>query len=394
MFEEMSISNEELTVAMIPSATASYGEIEEFALTYDGYNSCGSFEKCAEIANAQRHSSLDDLRTCLFFEQRRWRHFGCHPDEEATLYIRQIIERIRRLVMMESECGAITVLPCLDSEDMAQSRKSELDIPRNRAAALGHSAVKAAKQGFYLYNDCKVINWSQQVNAARTAKVSIQPDIELPMVGTQSFIQTQIQITNETTLGASRRLIRNGLRPLALNFANGLEPGGGFLSGARAQEETLCRSSSLYETLLGDQMYAKRRKRPLPDSTDWVIYSPEVPVFRADDGTELEEPWLLDIVTCAAPYAPRVGQPDSGNLLQKRILRVLKVAQFYGYSSLILGAWGCGAFENDVDRTAKDFRSALENEFDKAFEHVVFAIADWSSNRKFLGPFRDVFAGL
>jgi len=67
---------------------------------------------------------------------------------------------------------------------------------------------------------------------------------------------------------------QNGLRPAALNFANGIHPGGGFLHGARAQEEALCRSSALYETLVGDPMYVYHAARPRPDSSDWVIYSP------------------------------------------------------------------------------------------------------------------------
>ncbi|RMF58961.1 MAG: TIGR02452 family protein, partial [Calditrichaeota bacterium] len=179
---------------------------------------------------------------------------------------------------------------------------------------------------------------------------------------------------------------------VASNFANGIHPGGGFLSGARAQEEVLCRSSALYQTLVGDPMYEAHRKRPQPDSTDWAILSPDVPVFRTDDGTPLEEPWLLSFITCAAPYAPTVGQPRSGDLLQRRIHRVLAIARAYGYAALVLGAWGCGAFGNDPHRTARDFRQALETEFDGAFSDVVFAITDWSPERRFLGPFRDVFA--
>jgi uncharacterized protein (TIGR02452 family) len=145
-------------------------------------------------------------------------------------------------------------------------------------------------------------------------------------------------------------------------------------------------------TLVGDQMYEEHSQRPLPDSTDWAIYSQGVPVFRAGDGTELDEPWLLSFITCAAPYAPGVGQPQSRNLLQQRIHRVLAIARAYGYQSLVLGAWGCGAFANDTRRTAIDFRQALENEFRGSFSDIVFAITDWSVERVFLGPFRDVFA--
>ncbi len=141
---------------------------------------------------------------------------------------------------------------------------------------------------------------NDQVQAACSAKVSIPPDASLPAYSSLPFETTRIQVTNETTLGASKRLIANGSRPLALNFANGIHPGGGFLHGARAQEETICRSSALYSTLDGDRMYSAHRQRPRSDSSDWAIYSPDVPVFRSDDGTELEVPWLLSVVTCAA----------------------------------------------------------------------------------------------
>ena len=139
-------------------------------------------------------------------------------------------------------------------------------------------------------------------------------------------------------------------------------------------------------------MYLAHGRRPLQDSTDWAIYSPNVPVFRNDDGTELEAPWLLSFITCAAPYAPHVGQPEAGDLLQRRIHRVLAIASAYGHAALVLGAWGCGAFGNDPQRTAADFRQALEYEFAGAFSDIVFAITDWSPERKTLGPFRDVFS--
>ena len=120
-------------------------------------------------------------------------------------------------------------------------------------------------------------------------------------------------------------MVENGFQPLALNFANGIHPGGGFLNGARAQEEVLCRSSALYLTLEGDPMYEHHRKRGTQDSTDWVIYSPEVPVFRNDDGSVVDQTWLLSFITCAAPYAPVIGQPRAGDLLQKRINAFLRL---------------------------------------------------------------------
>ncbi|WP_200861586.1 TIGR02452 family protein [Methylohalobius crimeensis] len=252
--------------------------------------------------------------------------------------------------------------------------------------------MEAAERGYYFDHAGRQIDWSRYVQAACSAKASIPPDASLPTPDPVAFPETQVQVANETTLGASRRLVEDGRKPLALNFANGVHPGGGFLDGAKAQEEVLCRSSALYPTLIGDPMYEAHRKRPRSDSTDWAIYSPDVPVFRADDGTALEQPWLLSFITCAAPYAPAIGQPEAGDLLQRRIHRVLAIARAYGHTALVLGAWGCGAFGNDAHRTATDFQNALENEFRGAFSEIRFAIVDWSPERRFLGPFRWVFA--
>jgi len=288
--------------------------------------------------------------------------------------------------------SALKRLPCLDSPEMAQSNRGVLDIPYEMAEDLGLSAVQTMDLGWYINSAGDKVELSRLVEHACKARLSIPPDARLPEPEKSLFNETRIQVRNETTLHAAQRLVEKGLRPIALNFANGVHPGGGFLSGARAQEEVLCRSSALYHTLVGDPMYTYHAERPLPDSSDWVIYSPDVPIFRSDDGTELDRPWLLSFLTCAAPYAPSVGQPKSGALIQKRILRILSIASAYGYEVLVLGAWGCGAFANDTMRTANDFRQALEINFSGHFSEVVFAITDWSEERSFLGPFRDVFS--
>jgi uncharacterized protein (TIGR02452 family) len=279
-----------------------------------------------------------------------------------------------------------------DGREHAEARRAELAIPRDVAMDLGRSALAAIEAGRYPHAG-REVDWSAAVERAIASKRSLPPNADLPTPTDVRASELRIEVTNETTLGAARRLVSTGERPLALNFANGIEPGGGFLHGARAQEEVLCRSSALYATLVGDAMYEHHLGRERPDSTDWAILSPSVPVFRTDDGSTLAAPWSLDVITCAAPYAPALGRSESGDLLERRIHRVLEIARAFGYRSLVLGAWGCGAFGNDPVRTAEDFRSALEGAFHGAFEHVVFAIADWSPERRFLGPFRDVFAG-
>ena len=89
------ISNSDLKEVDIPSEDASWQAIAQFALTFDGYQYWGSFERCAEIANTRENDGLTNLRTCLFFEQRRWRHFDAEPDAETMSYIRGLISGIR-----------------------------------------------------------------------------------------------------------------------------------------------------------------------------------------------------------------------------------------------------------------------------------------------------------
>ena len=89
------IPDSQLTLAEIPGDSATWDQIASFARTFNAYTHWGSFEKCAEIANARRRETITELRTCLFFEQRRWNHFGCAPEADAMAYIRELIALIR-----------------------------------------------------------------------------------------------------------------------------------------------------------------------------------------------------------------------------------------------------------------------------------------------------------
>lgn len=293
---------------------------------------------------------------------------------------------------MTSASTKLVTLPCIDSSDIAEARRSELDIGRSAAAALGRSAVEASRNGYYMNTDGEKVDLRSLVQDAVRRQTEHRARRSVTGAEAAARIRNASSSRQPNYIAGVATAIEAGLQPLALNFANGIHPGGGFLNGARAQEEVLCRSSALYLTLVGDPMYKFHVGRPQPDSTDWAIYSPDVPVFRTDDGTVVEQPWPLSFVTSGAPYAPAIGQPASGDLLQKRIVRVLGIAAAYGHRALILGAWGCGAFKNDPRRTAKDFRQALKDDFAGLFSQVVFAVTDWSPERRFLGPFRDTFA--
>ena len=93
----------------------------------------------------------------------------------------------------------------------------------------------------------------------------------------------------------------------------------------------------------------------------------------------------------------RCGDPSRGpeilSAMRERIRKVLLVAAVQGHEVLVLGAWGCGAFGNDSREIAGLFAEALSGPFGGVFARIVFAITDWSAEKRFIGPFRDVLGG-
>jgi len=285
------------------------------------------------------------------------------------------------------------VLECLepiDSTELGSRWQSLLDLSRAEARMLGLEAIDWIAEGQYQAPSGRVVDITSGIAASVAGTLSLPPDQVVPHP-TASTGTTIVDVANASTLSATSRLIEEGYAPLVLNMANGISPGGGFLSGSRAQEEYLCRSSALWATIREDEMYPTHAMREDFESSDWMIVSPEVPVFRDDSGTPLEEPWLAHFITSAAPVAHRVGAERSATLMERRIDRLLAVSAHLGYRALVLGAWGCGAFGNDPPSTAQAFHTALSGPYEGTFDRVTFAITDWSENRRFLRPFAETF---
>jgi uncharacterized protein (TIGR02452 family) len=269
-------------------------------------------------------------------------------------------------------------------------------MDRGLAEALGRETVGILEAGWYRAPSGKVVDVRERLQAALAGTRTYGPGAALPESGPGER-ETRIEVRNETTLVAAERMARAGQRAAALNFASAMEPGGGFLRGARAQEESLARSSGLYACLRGNEMYEYHWARDDPMYADYVIYSPEVPVFRRDDGTLLEEPYGCSMITSPAVMAyevmdrmpERAGEIEG--VMRGRMERVLRAARLHGHSHLILGAWGCGAFGNDGRMVAGLFGEALRGRHRGAFETVVFSITDWSEEKRFIGPFEAVF---
>ncbi len=198
----------------------------------------------------------------------------------------------------------------------------------------------------------------------------------------------QIEVVNETSLEGAKRLHdqQRFQRIGVLNFASAKNAGGGFLGGSQAQEESLARSSALYASLQQCPEYydyhRKQNKSLL--YSDHMIYSPDCPVFRHDNGELLAAPYKIDFITSPAPNYGAVARQQPESLAQleqafvQRLRAVLNLAVQQGCDALVLGAWGCGVFANRPQSVAGWFADQLseKGEFAKSFRHISFSIPE------------------
>ncbi|AOR36888.1 TIGR02452 family protein [Streptomyces fodineus] len=253
---------------------------------------------------------------------------------------------------------------------------------RLRGIAAETEAIVAA--GRYRAPDGCEVCVAAEIEAARDGTRMFGPEpVSVPQGLSGPAADTVFEVTGESSLEAARRL--TGAPVAVLNFASARNPGGGYLNGAQAQEEALCRASALYACLLrAREFYDHHRAHRDAFYSDRVIHSPAVPVFRDDRGRLLTEPYLAGFLTAAAPNAGvvRRTEPERAaglpGALAVRAERVLETAAAHGYRRLVLGAWGCGVFQNDPAQVAGAFRALLGpgGRFAGTFAHVVFGVLD------------------
>lgn len=218
--------------------------------------------------------------------------------------------------------------------------------------------------------------------------VPAQPALE--SLGTHYSLANQTTLQGCAELAASQQYQRIGV----LNFASARKPGGGFLNGMMTQEESLARSSALYPSLRQcPQFYEFHRNQGSCLYSDRMIYSPACPVLRDDEGHWLARPYTVDFITSPAPNAGAVSRNEPENrarivpTLAERAGKVLALAAHRQCDALVLGAWGCGIFQNDRATVARIFTDYLRpgGDFHGRFRHVRFAVYDTS-------PARETFA--
>lgn len=240
-------------------------------------------------------------------------------------------------------------------------------------------------------------NWADISDAVAAAVAGTrihEPDEPLPRPDHHNA-HPHIRVTNESSLAATHRL---GNDTALLVFASARKPGGGFRTGARAQEEDIARACALHACLeAAPEFYTRHRSEPDLRYSDRIIHSPGVPVFRDDTDALLEHPYRVGMLTAAAPNLRAIldNQPDLAPtvpaVLRRCAHRLLQVAAAHRYRSLVLGAWGCGVFGNNPAVVAESFDAALRRV--EAFDRVTFAVLDTAPGTPTHHCFTHAFTG-
>lgn len=237
---------------------------------------------------------------------------------------------------------------------------------------------------------------------------------DYPQFDASSVKEESITVTKNRSFQAAMQLSKEypGSKIAVMNFANAFHAGGGVTKGSSAQEESLCRCSTLYPLLyrrtLRDTFYKHHHDLNTPKASDSLIYTEGVIICKTDEDYPLrmkKEDWVtVDVITIAAPdlraksnqYAAVVGNGTCMNQAElfgyhvKRAIHMLTVAASKGADILVLGAFGCGAFENDPCVVARAYKTALE-EFPDVFRKIEFAVYCSPQNQENYEAFQKAF---
>lgn len=281
---------------------------------------------------------------------------------------------------------------------------------REKRAKIAKETIEIATQGFYTNSQNEIVNIKEFTEKSLENTIHYKPEDfdekfeneinQLVKAREEASIHTTFEVTNTTTLESAKENLEEGKEILCLNFASAKNPGGGFLGGSQAQEESLARASDLSLSLTSKmEMYEFHRGRKDCLYSDHMIFSPQITVFRDAHDNLLDTAYQVSFITSPAVNAGCVRQkypkqkPKIEKTMLQRIERVLSVALRHKTDTLILGAWGCGVFQNDPETIASYFNTFLQQggRFVNVFPKVVFAVLDNSKEGRFITGFQKYF---
>lgn len=246
--------------------------------------------------------------------------------------------------------------------------------------------------------------WYEENEALRSAVqtsivgTKVYKAAEYPQLPAPKGTPAVVRVSRNRSFEAAMRLAGEypESRIAVHNFASATNPGGGVTRGSRAQEECLCRCSTLYPVLntpeLWNRFYKFHRMRQDMRYTDTCVYSPGIKIVKTDTDKPQrmkQEDWVdVDVITCAAPNlrerpyntmnpgqgkTVKVSDSELLELHKKRAAHLLCAAAANGAEVVVLGAFGCGAFQNKPEIVAQAYRSVLE-EYKDYFRVIEFAV--------------------
>lgn len=265
-------------------------------------------------------------------------------------------------------------------------------------AGVAKETVSIVERGSYSCPSGQVVDIRAELDAAIAGTILYRPGdfAGLPPLPDRAG-SPKIEVWADSTGGAARRLAAEG--PVAaLVFASAKNPGGGFMGGAKAQEEDIARCSAHYDCVrMQREYYEVNRAESSMLYTDHIIYAPAVPFFRDERLDLVDRPFLASLVTAPAPNAGEhlrrepAGHAQISEALRRRAGLVLRVLAHQNQRTIVLGAWGCGVFRNDASAVASTFKDWLKAPgLAGAFDRVVFAIYERGRDQPTVKTFQRV----
>lgn len=275
-------------------------------------------------------------------------------------------------------------------------------MKKSKRIEAAKETLQIFKQGFYCVEGRK-IDISDIHKKSLENSFVIKPEeaesISEKYINGNEKNKSIIKIVNESTVKAVLELCDNKTQSIGvLNFASAKNPGGGFLNGALAQEESIAVGTGLYPTQIkNEEYYVANRNFKSMMYTNYMIYSKDVVFIRDDKLNLLGNPVAASILTApAVNYGQVLLKKEDGvkakKVMKNRMRMILSVFAHNKDKNLVLGAYGCGVFRNDPKVIAEYWKSLLYNEnYIGYFDNIIFAVLDNSKNRACIDAFDETF---
>ena len=268
--------------------------------------------------------------------------------------------------------------------------------------ATARETLAIMDRGYYEVNGTRVDIREQQEDSVKRSFLLTPEQGEQILKKWETGSKTEKKAAVLTTLNCSAvdailRLTSEGKSAAVLNFASAKNPGGGFINGAMAQEESLAASGCLYKTQLAhEEYYEKNRAFRSMMYTDHAIWSPDVVFFRDGRFRLMEKPVTASVLTLPAVNMGQVllkgeDEAEAEKVMRRRMGLSLAVFAEQGCGHLILGAYGCGVCRNHPEKIAGWWKELLEGDFAGVFQTVIFAVLDRSAAGACIGAFQKHF---